>query len=372
MLAERSEGNHMRSHRNGPVSAWLGAVLATACLAATAHALAYQFVDLTPSGMSLLEVFAASVDQQVGFGITHQFPGGCAALWSGTAASWVNLHPNGYNSSWAIAVCDGRQVGYTVYFVHHAALWSGTASSHVDLHPTGFWSSEALAVSGDRQGGCAIRTSSERYEYHAMMWSGSAASAVDLSPTGFPSSVVTSMADNQQAGYAWSGDSRQLTQAMLWAGSAVSAVSLHPDGYRGSEILGTDGTQQVGEADEHAMLWTGTAASAIDLHVSDWDITRASAVAGGQQVGFGYSSATGFKHALLWEGSAASAVDLHQYVPAEFTQSWANGIDEQGRIVGTVFKYSQWHAAMWVPVPEPATLSLLALGGLLIARRRRA
>jgi hypothetical protein len=63
-----------------------------------------------------------------------------AALWGGTAASWVDLNPAGASESDAWAVHNGQQVGYaTVGGLQHAGLWSGTADSWVDL---------SLALSG--------------------------------------------------------------------------------------------------------------------------------------------------------------------------------------------------------------------------------
>lgn len=53
----------------------------------------------------------------------------------GTAASWVDLHPTGASESRAWAVSGGRQVGWATFGGnYHVSLWSGTAASRVDLH----------------------------------------------------------------------------------------------------------------------------------------------------------------------------------------------------------------------------------------------
>jgi hypothetical protein len=131
----------------------------------------------------------------------------------------------------------------------------------------------------------------------------------------------------------------------------------------------------------HAMLWYGSAASAIDLNPAGYMGSEALHVSNGLQVGYAYTFPdpypTGpmFYHALLWSGSAASAVDLNPFMPASYTDAYAYAIDE----AGVIFGYAQrcvflkppdfTHAVMWVPVPEPASLLLLAMCGLLVLPR---
>lgn len=89
--------------------------------------------------------------------------GGVGWMASSAVAQWtvINLHPTQLglvNSSRANGVRDGQQVGYAILGSHnHAALWSGTAESWVDLNPVGVSTSFAFGVSGGATGRMGIR-----------------------------------------------------------------------------------------------------------------------------------------------------------------------------------------------------------------------
>ena len=198
--------------------------------------------------------------QQVGFGerpvyfMTTQH----ALLWTGSAASVVDLHPAAYSYSKAMGVHDGQQVGYGsglpypalttdslgYHTTSHALLWTGSAASAVDLNPVFFDASEALATNGVQQGGWAYSAivGTER----AMMWSGTAASAVDLAPAGYTDSKVTAMTATQQVGEGWTGTAGlvgSVRHALVWQGTAASVVDLNqylPAGYINGVATGVD------------------------------------------------------------------------------------------------------------------------------------
>ena len=140
-------------------------------------------------------------------------------LWSGTAESYVDLNPTGFDKSVAFNVSGGQQVGYgsgSATGDQHAALWSGTPESYVDLHPTGFDYSVAYGVSGGQQVGCG-RVSATGV-MHALLWSGAAESYVDLSvflPGWLPYSVATDIDSfGNVAGYAYNAQGYEC--AVLW------------------------------------------------------------------------------------------------------------------------------------------------------------
>src|SRR5207302_1700490 len=129
---------------------------------------AASWVDLNPSSTSTSVAYGVDGNQQVGsvtpvLGRDH----GHASLWTGTAASWVDLEPAPAPGvfdivvSVANAVQGGQQVGTITYnvvgsLVDHAGYWSGTAKSWVDLHPDHrnvFGESRANAVFGGYQVG---------------------------------------------------------------------------------------------------------------------------------------------------------------------------------------------------------------------------
>jgi hypothetical protein len=272
----------------------------------------------------------------------------------------------------------------------HALLWSGTAASAVDLNPTnlnGIVYSSASATNGTQQ----VGEGSDEYlsVTHALLWSGTAASAVDLNPNGFSFSdaVGISPSGNQQVGSAEIGSTGY--QAMLWSGTAASAVDLNPTNFIGNNAsfaLGTSGTQQVGyifgtgtAGDAHALLWSGTAASVVDLNPASLGITSSIAwgTNGTEQVGDGVGG--DYRQAMLWIGTAASAVDLGALLPStgQWTNSEAFSVDSSGNVYGiangTFDNVNGSFAVEWSPVPEPTTASVLLIAGagMLMHRRRK-
>ncbi len=73
-----------------------------------------------------------------------------AALWKGTAASWVDLNPATARYSKALGVCDGQQGAGPIQTTQSMGLWTGTAESWVDSSaflPAGVYSgSEATGI----------------------------------------------------------------------------------------------------------------------------------------------------------------------------------------------------------------------------------
>ena len=226
-------------------------------------------------------------------------------------ASWtvVNLHPSGWYQSYAYGVAGGQQVG-TVYdyysYIPRAALWSGSASSFVDLHPSGWYESYAYGVAGGQQVGYVYGS----IRSHAALWSGSASSFVDLHPSEwYQSSFAFGVAGGQQVGYVY-GSIR--SHAALWSGSASSFVDLHPTGWYRSRAWGVASGLQVGTVYDYsdnprAALWSGSASSFVNLHAFlGPEFTSSEARSITQEHGFTYVVGFGFNsymyrwEALMW------------------------------------------------------------------------
>ena len=124
----------------------------------------------------------------------------------------------------AAAVEGGQQAGFSDNGGSHAALWSGSASSFVDLNPAGFRSSQVLSTAGRQQAGSGISSSGDNSP-QALLWSGSAASAVNLNPAGSYTSQANGIGGGQEVGYGNGGSSTNYqNNAFLWTGTAASAV----------------------------------------------------------------------------------------------------------------------------------------------------
>jgi hypothetical protein len=329
-------------------------LIAALALASTASAQngAWTVTRLNPPGAAWSQALAASGGQQVGRaymdGAMH------AALWNGTAASFVDLNPAGATSSEAFGANDGQQVGDVVLAGSpHASLWSGTANSWIDLSPVGSPYSVAFSISAGQQAGYAMVGGVQR----ASLWSGTAASWVDLHPAGASQSIAHATSGGQQAGYANVGG---VQHASLWNGTAASWVDLHPQGLADSRAHATNGGQQVGVAGGRASLWSGTAASWVSLQPAGATQSFASSIDNGYQAG---DSEIGGRHrAGLWRGSAGSWIDLDAFLPPGFSGSYAYGISTVGAVLNvTGFGYvgfqGNLEALLWTLCRTPEITS---------------
>ena len=359
-------------------------------LSPSAAAVTITYTDLHPGQASESSAYAVSGTQQAGrarlflpgLGIYDH-----ATVWSGTAGSLLDLHPAGAVSSQVNGLSGSQQAGFAIVGSYpgpfpntnaqHAALWSGTAASFVDLHPAGAAYSLAHGI-GDSQQVGAVRFDTNALpdleHEHAALWTGTAASFVDLHPLGASYTNGTSgsygTSGTQQVGYVRiSAESAAvIAHAALWSGTASSFADLHPWGmWRSSFALAASGGQQVGyaivstnqpAAVEHAMLWSGTAHSFVDLHPGGALRSKAYATTGSQQAGYAqvFVAAVGthIEHAALWSGTANSFVDLHTVLGSNYETSRAEGMWSDGEttyVVGsaqsTTPGFYGAHAILW-------------------------
>jgi len=163
---------------------------------------------------------------------------GNAWLWDLAQGTVVKLNPPGINAA-ALDTREGQQVGiWNPGDANrpYAALWTGSASSFVNLHPAGSSRSIAYATSGVLQGGF-VAVSFGKVSYpHAVIWHGSVETMEDVNPIGAYLSVIRDAIGDWQVGYANFNDPHFLSggviyylgnHAGLWKGTAESFVDLH-------------------------------------------------------------------------------------------------------------------------------------------------
>jgi hypothetical protein len=225
-------------------------------------------VSLHPTGAWFSQAMGTDGGRHVGQ-VVYSGEQPIPALWN-NPLEFVDLTPPGFIGGIAYAIRGGRQagVGYTDIHTSHAMLWSGTAATAVDLHPAGafYESSRVSGLEGDQQVGYAGGSIISRPQ-HAMLWRGTAASAVDLHPAGFDTSAANGTNGVQQVGSAGNGPFHfyRGRHAMVWSGTAESAVDLHPflpAGLTSSFATGIDaagnvyGTAFTEDLVPHAIVWT--------------------------------------------------------------------------------------------------------------------
>lgn len=334
----------------------------------------WAVADLSPQGATSSHAFGIGNGKQVG---NVRFSNGPmrAAMWNGTAESWVNLAPIGSTSSSALDIEEDVQVGYaTIDGYNHASMWRGTASSWTDLHPEVATESGILSISGDKAVGYA-RIDGIR---HPIIWDILTGQWTDLS------SMLPYSADlediNDNGDIAGSSSVNGMSHAGFMDASTDSWIDLNPVGAVNSWVASMSGDYQAGAAFigqvYRAIIWYGSANSWIDLSPEESDYTYISGSFGNVQVG---GTAIERSHAAMWSGSKDSLIDLHNLLPSKYTTSdaWAvkiyNGVTY---IVGSA-EATDFHtsAIIWrsQPIPEPSSILAICGGaaGLFAFRRRR-
>jgi hypothetical protein len=284
----------------------------------------WDVIYLRPGSNSHAYLKSAFGSRQVGYlsGNTQT-----AALWEGTDASYLNLHPASATASVINHTNGSMHVGYaTISNKTVAGYWTGTSNNFVPLTNPINDPSFATAVDGGTQVGQATINSVQ----HAVMWSGTIASMVDLHPANATQSFAIALGGGMQGGWATVGG---IKSAHLWSGSAASALNLHPANYSQSVIEGMSATNQVGWGlagfKFKALLWTGTRDSVVDLSPTGSEHSLAYATNGTYQVG-SVNMASQTSKATVWQGTPQSAVDLHQFLSADFKDSTANAVWQTG------------------------------------------
>jgi hypothetical protein len=277
-----------------------------------------SFTNVHPAGALDSTITGVGTgNQQVGYATYGARPQ--ATLWNGPTGAIVNLDNflAGSAATFAHSVNDGQQVGYVQMNAGGtlAALWSGTAGSFVNLNPGGVDGSYANGVANGYQVGSTYANNGS----DAAMWHGTAGSWVNLNPGIDYDSEAYGVGDGQQVGRIWHTVNGG-PNAALWSGTAGSFVNLHPAGKVRSEAFGVDGGMQCGHVfldaeTDHASVWSGSAATWEDLHLylnsDDYAFSTARGIwRSGDTIyvmGDAYNTHTNNTEAILWTKQITSA-----------------------------------------------------------------
>ncbi len=227
------------------------------------HGASYAWKDLNPPGDSVSYAYAATSSGIVGSGT---LAAAHALLWplSNLNAS-IDLHPSSaYSQSEALGIFGTQQVGDATTNsstpTAHAILWTGSAASAVDLTPSNVTSALAYAAGNTSQAGCGIVAPATTQ--HALIWHGSAATMHDINPLGFTDSCARAIHGRLQAGF---GHISGVLHALLWSGTARSAVDMQqfaPSNYTQTQAFAFDpqgdiigAAYDTADAKWHGVMW---------------------------------------------------------------------------------------------------------------------
>ena len=90
-------------------------------------------MSLHPAGAAGSIAYSAHNGRQIGYADVLGQPQ--ASLLAGNIGSWLSLHPAGGVSSTGFGIYGDHQCGWVDVNGNRAAIWTGTARSWVDLHP---------------------------------------------------------------------------------------------------------------------------------------------------------------------------------------------------------------------------------------------
>ena len=311
-----------------------------------------------------------------------------ASIWNGTAQSWVDLHPTHIPEvvHTDVFATDGQtQVG--TYYIPAggtfaggaACMWSGTADSWVDLHPAGYGVSEAHGVFGNQQVGTVWGADLG----NAVMWFGSAESMVLLAPPEAIASAALCTDGTHQYGMIGILEPVPGLYPARWSGTAESWENMGVPEGRWGEIHAVHGGWKVGfsttagELDARAYLWTDGPGSYIDLHPTlppEYTTSNAQGIWRHEEsgttyiVGHAHNSVLDRDEAIMWVTGPGVNLITSATAPADcsaapgdqltFTARILNaGAESSGPVTLTVHLPPAGVATFASSTPAPSTVS---------------
>jgi len=266
------------------------------------------------------------------------------------AGIWTTIDVPGEYGAWPTMASDidGDNIVGS-YGFGHSFLYNGTSWTTLDM-PGAFWTeahgidgSNIVGTYGDASGG-----------QHGFFYNGSSWTTLDM--PGADATSACGIDGGNIVGSYTDGFGHSCSFLYDWANWTTLDVPLtfSATDIDGDNILLSDGAI--------SFLYNGTTLT--ELIMPDTHGTVASSIDGSNIVGC-YWGGDGVRHGFLYNGSSWTTLDM----PGA-SQTAACGIDGSN-IVGQYFDASDAYHGFVYAIPEPGTVFLLGLGGLVLVRRRR-
>ncbi|HYD01394.1 MAG TPA: GC-type dockerin domain-anchored protein [Phycisphaerales bacterium] len=319
-----------------------------------------------------------------------------AALWSGTPGSLVDLHPGPETAvhSMIASMDQFTQVGSFLapdngggtFGTGRPCMWSGTAASFIDLTPAGFGSGEARGAFGNQQVGATF----DNFLGSACMWYGTAESFVSLNPEVALFSAAQCTDGVHQYGVVGILEPIPGLFPARWSGTAESyeVLDIPSPESRWGEVHAVDSgyavgyvTDNDGLSNSRACVWTGENADFADIHVHlPANLTESNALGVWRHapsgtayiVGYGLNSGTGQREAIMWVNGEGTNLITSAAAPADNSAAAGQPMTYSVRVVNagpvasgpvtlTVALPASGVAAYDDATPSPATVGLSQL-----------
>jgi len=163
-----------------------------------------------------------------------------AAIWRGSAETYVDVHPADFSESMIIDTDGTNQVGYVAEGeTKFAAVWSGSSSSFQNLHPED--ADESTALSTDDGLAVGFARYSETCDRQPVLWhlDEERAERLQYPDDSFIFGEATDVLGDIIVGYGFTSDSRR--HALLWLDDGQTVINLDKvlpsSGYTGSSAV---------------------------------------------------------------------------------------------------------------------------------------